>query len=223
MQSVSFSQKGEKSETNEDACLSLPSKGLFVIADGVGGGPSGDLASRTLVEILCASLDEARLDEDLIVKSIETANKKIFAVAAESNRSGMASTVAIGWRQAGSVCCFNVGDSRIYLVRDGRIKQLTRDHTRQVQKAPNVVKQMVTNAVGFRPDVKVEVTRHSVLPGDILALMSDGISDPLDEDAIAEVLCSDQYSLVSKARALVEESERRGGRDDKSVILTVVD
>lgn len=223
MQSVSFSQKGSKSDSNEDACLSLPSKGLFVVADGVGGGPSGDIASRAVVDTLCAALDEVPLTEELILHSIELANQHVFEVASSTNRGGMASTVTVGWRQSNKLHCFNVGDSRIYLVRDGSIRQLTRDHIRQVQKAPNVVKQVVTNAVGIKPRINVEVTRHELVAGDILALMSDGISDQLDDDAILSVLVSDQYSLMGKARALVEESERRGGRDDKSVILTIVD
>lgn len=223
MQSVSFSQKGSKSDANEDACLSLPSKGLFVVADGVGGGPSGDFASRAVVDTLCSALENSSLSEQLIVQTIETANQHVFDVASSTNRSGMASTVTVGWLHSNRLCCFNVGDSRIYLVRGGNITQLTRDHTREVQKAPNVVKRVVTNAVGIRPKVNVDVTHYELIAGDILALMSDGISDQVDDDAILSVLRSDQFSLVAKARALVEESERRGGRDDKSIILTVVD
>lgn len=223
MQSVSFSQKGSKSDTNEDACLSLPSRGLFVVADGVGGGPSGDFASRAVVDTLCAALNEAPLTEQLILHSIELANQHVFQIASSTNRGGMASTVTVGWRQSNKLYCFNVGDSRIYLVRGGTIQQLTRDHVRQIQKAPNVIKLVVTNAVGIRPKISVEVTRHELVEGDLLALMSDGISDQLDEETMLSVLASDQYSLVGKARALVEESERRGGRDDKSIILTIID
>lgn len=223
MQSVSFSQKGSKSETNEDACLSLPYKGLFVVADGVGGGPSGDFASRTVVDTLCVALEEAPLSEQLILHSIELANQHVFDTASSTNRDGMASTITVGWRQSSKFYCFNVGDSRIYLVRGNAIHQLTRDHVRQVQKAPNVIKQVVTNAIGIRPKVDVEVTRHDIEAGDLLALMSDGISDRLDDEAILSVLASEQLSLVGKARALVEESERRGGRDDKSIILAVID
>lgn len=223
MQTVSFSQKGTKSDKNEDACLSFPCRGLFVVADGVGGGPSGDVASRTIVETLCAELDGITLSENAIVASIESANRKIYQSAQADSLAGMASTVTIGWKSDDSLYCFNVGDSRIYLVREGRIRQLTHDHTKAVQKGPNRIKQVVTNAVGIRPELKVEVQRFDLEVGDMFALMSDGISDLVDDEAIVSVLSSQQFSLVQKARALVEESEKRGGRDDKSIILAVVE
>jgi PPM family protein phosphatase len=99
------------------------------------------------------------------------------------------------------------------------IMRLTRDHTRQVQKAPNVIKQMITNAIGIRPNVSVEVTSHDVAPGDIFLLTSDGISDQLDDETIGAIISAEHLSLAEKARALVDASEERGGRDDKSVIL----
>lgn len=222
MQTVTFSQKGTKSDANEDACLSLASRGLFVIADGVGGGPSGDFASRAVVNTLYASFRDSPISEAAIVDSIRQANAYIYEASLSQNRKGMASTVVIGWKSGQHVMCFNVGDSRIYKVRNGIIEQLTRDQTRQVQKAPNVVKQMVTNAVGIRPSIQVEVTLHGCGPGDLLLLMTDGISDPLDQDAIVRIASSSQMSLADKARALVAESERRGGQDDKTVILALI-
>lgn len=222
MQSVTLSQKGTKSDTNEDACLSLPGRGLFVVADGVGGGPSGDFASRSVVETLYESFRDSVVSVQGIVDSIQQANDLIFSESQSNNRKGMASTVVVGWKTEAELCCFNVGDSRIYRVRAGKIAQLTRDHTRQIQKAPNVMKQVVTNAVGIRPELKVEVTRHDWEQGDLLLLMSDGISDLLDDETIAVIASSPQYTLADKARALVTESERRGGKDDKSVILALI-
>lgn len=222
MQTVIFSQKGTKSETNEDACLSLASRGLFAIADGVGGGPSGEFASRAVVNTLYESFRDGAISETAVVESIRQANAFIYEASLSQNRKGMASTVVIGWKSDQHVMCFNVGDSRIYRVRNGVIEQLTRDQTRQVQKAPNVIKQVVTNAVGIKPSIKVEVTLHGCIPGDLLLLMTDGISDPLDQDAIVRIASSSQLSLAEKARALVGESERRGGKDDKTVILALM-
>ena len=222
MQTVTFSQKGSKSDTNEDACLSLPSRGLLVVADGVGGGPSGDFASRAVVNTLYDIFRDREVSQEAVVDSIQRANDFIYQSAQSMDRKGMASTVVVGWRSGSRVSCFNVGDSRIYHVRDGKIKQLTRDHTRQVQKAPNVIKQMVTNAVGIKPALQVEVSHHECSPGDLLLLMTDGISDLLDQDSIVGIVSSPQYSLAEKARALVAESERRGGQDDKSVILALM-
>lgn len=221
MQAVTFSQKGMKSEKNEDACLSLPSRGLFVVADGVGGGPAGDFASRAVVETLYAGLAEANLSKQSILAIIERANTVVYEASLQQNRKGMASTLVVCWKLEDQVLFFNVGDSRGYRVRGGRIDRLTRDHTRQVQKAPNVIKQVVTNAIGIKPAISVEVTEYKLELGDLLLLMTDGVSDQLGDEDILSIVSSDNSSLVEKARALVTESERRGGRDDKSVILAL--
>lgn len=222
MQTVTLSYKGSKSETNEDAYLSLPSKGFFVLADGVGGGPNGDFASRSAVDTLYDELTCSGVSESAILKAIDIANESIFNAGQAEGKHGMATTLAASWISGDRAFCFNVGDSRVYRLSAGTISQLTRDHTKQVQKAVNVVKQVVTNALGIRPSVKVEVTGSSVLPGDVIFLATDGITDLLSEELMLEVLSSDQLSLVDKAQALISESERRGGRDDKTVILAVV-
>ena len=221
MRSVTFSQKGVKSEKNEDAFLSVPAKGLFVVADGVGGGPSGDFASRTMVETIYAELNGKQLNETIILQSINKANAVIFESAQARDLQGMATTVVVCWSNAEQFHCFNVGDSRIYRIRNGNIEQLTRDHTKQIRKAPNMVKQVVTNAIGIRPAVKIDVTLADAQEGDLLMLATDGVTDMLDDEAILSIVNSEKVSLVDKARALVAESERRGGQDDKSVILAV--
>lgn len=221
MQSVAFSQKGNKSDVNEDACVSFPGRGLFVVADGVGGGPSGDFASRTVVNTVYELLRDGALSEQAVVEAICQANGRIHQAAQEQQRAGMASTVVAGWQADEVLICFNVGDSRLYRLREGTLEQLSRDHTRSVQKAPNVLKQVVTNAVGIKPTLQVDVSRHNTRAGDLLVLMTDGISDALDTDSMQQILMSSQ-TLAEKARALVSESERRGGQDDKTVILALL-
>lgn len=219
MQAVILSKKGSKSDKNEDACLSLPMRGLFVVADGVGGGPEGDYASRVVVDTLYCALAGGECSREAILNSIERANEKVYTASRQEQRRGMASTVVVGWKCQDQFLCFNVGDSRGYRIRGSTIMRLTRDHTRQVQKAPNVIKQMVTNAIGIHPNVSVEVTSHDMVPGDIFLLTSDGVSDQLDDETIGAIIRAEHLSLAEKARALVEASEERGGRDDKSVIL----
>lgn len=218
MLTVAFSQKGNKSEVNEDACLSFPHLGLFVVADGVGGGPSGDLASRMVVNTVYETFRDGAVSEDAVVQSMCKANERIHRAAQEQNLKGMASTVVAGWQFGSRLICFNVGDCRLYRLRNGEMVQLSRDHTRAIQKAPNVLKQVVTNAVGIKPNLQVDVSHHDCQKGDLLLLMTDGISDLLDEEAILRVVLS-SLSLAEKARALVAESEQRGGQDDKTVIL----
>jgi len=219
MQTVAFSQKGNKSDANEDACLSLPSRGLFVVADGVGGGPSGDFASRSIVNTVYEAFRDGIISEAAVIQSMNRANDLIHRTAQEQKLTGMASTVVAGWHSGDRLTCFNVGDSRLYRLRGDRLEQLSRDHTRPIQKAPNVLKQVVTNAVGIKPNLQVDVSHHDCQKGDLLLLMTDGISDLLDEEAMLSIVLS-SLTLAEKARALVAESEQRGGQDDKTVILT---
>ena len=223
MQSVIYSQKGNKSEKNEDACLSLPMKGLFAVADGVGGGPSGDFASRAIVNILCDEFASEQASRESILATLEKANDHVYQASIQNNLKGMASTVVVGWACNGNLTCFNVGDSRLYLVRKGNIQRLTRDHVRPVQKAPNIIKQMVTNAVGVKRELKVEVSEYPVQIGDLLLLMSDGISDLLDDERILQIAGNKEISLADRAKSLVSESERCGGMDDKSIILVALE
>ncbi|NPU93442.1 MAG: serine/threonine-protein phosphatase [Gammaproteobacteria bacterium] len=221
MLTVAFSQKGNKSEVNEDACLSFPHLGLFVVADGVGGGPSGDLASRMVVNTVYETFRDGAVSENAVVQSMCKANDRIHRTAQEQNLKGMASTVVAGWQFGSRLICFNVGDSRLYRLRDGEMVQLSRDHTRQIQKAPNVLKQVVTNAVGIKPNLQVDVSHHDCQKGDLLLLMTDGISDLLDTESMMNIVSS-PLPLAEKARALVAESEQRGGQDDKTIILALM-
>lgn len=221
MLTVAFSQKGNKSEVNEDACLSFPHLGLFVVADGVGGGPSGDLASRMVVNTVYEAFRDGAVSEDAVVQSMCKANDRIHRTAQEQNLKGMASTVVAGWKFGSQLICFNVGDSRLYRLRDGEMVQLSRDHTRQIRKAPNVLKQVVTNAVGIKPNLQVDVSHHDCQKGDLLLLMTDGISDLLDTESMMNIVSS-PLPLAEKARALVAESELRGGQDDKTIILALM-
>ncbi|MEE2731834.1 MAG: protein phosphatase 2C domain-containing protein [Pseudomonadota bacterium] len=214
---VTLSQKGEKSAVNEDACLALASKGVFVVADGVGGGPSGDFASRTLVqevETLCAGSDQP--EEDLL-QAIQNANLKIYQAGQDPKLNGMATTVAAIVIQGESLLVCHVGDSRVYLLRNGDMSALTRDHSKVIAKN-DVQKHVVTNALGIRESVKIEINRFSHLAGDQLLLMTDGISDVVNEQRIHELLSVVGRTTSEKLKSLVEESEVTGGKDDKTVL-----
>ncbi|RLT97957.1 PP2C family protein-serine/threonine phosphatase [Ketobacter sp.] len=214
---VTLSQKGDKSAVNEDACLALASKGVFVVADGVGGGPSGDFASRTLVqeiEALCATSDQP--EEDLL-QAIQSANLKIYQAGQDPKLNGMATTVAAIVIQGESLLVCHVGDSRVYLLRNGDMSALTRDHSKLIAKN-DVQKQVVTNALGIRESVKIEISRFSHLIGDQLLLMTDGISDVVNERRMHQLLSVEGRSTSEKLKSLVEESEMAGGKDDKTVL-----
>lgn len=219
MKAISLSKKGTKSETNEDASLVIANKNIFVVADGVGGGPSGDFASRALVDHIynaCSDIDP--VTESTLLLAIQAANREIVSAAQDSERIGMASTVACAAVFNNQLITMHVGDSRIYRMHDGYMQQLTDDHIKQVQKPDGSIKQVVSNALGVRPKIKVDVKHYDWSDDDVLLLFSDGITDVLEDDEIYSVLENKNKMVSEKLNQLISICEEMGGRDDKTVI-----
>ena len=207
------------SDCNQDACLALSSKLLYSVADGVGGGPSGELASRAIVDTLFKRLSEIEILEEDIEESIAYANKLIYEQATSLALSGMASTLVLAWWSKERIICFHVGDSRIYRVRDGVIERLTKDHTKLITKPDLSEKWVVTRALGIKEDVVADKTVWDWKAGDVLALMSDGVSDVLSDETIGSILSEPGIPMIEKANSLLRVSEENGSKDDKTVVL----
>lgn len=215
---VGYSIKGSRSDENEDSYLIVAQQGFYLVADGVGGGPNGREASKIVVKELLSAASET-LDRIMILEAVQRANQKVKKLADLNAVKGMASTLAALWLEGRNAVVFNVGDSRIYRVLSaGGIDQLTNDHSRMLendQKSKNVI----TKAVGARDNVEVEVDVFPFEPGDKFVLMSDGISDVVADEKIAEIVSAGNLSLLEKCMALASEAESRGGKDDKTIIL----
>lgn len=215
---VGYSVKGSRSDENEDSYLIASHQAFYVVADGVGGGPDGREASKTVVQGLLEVLSDS-LDKATIIDAIDRANVKIKKLADQKAVRGMASTLAALWFEGRNAVVFNVGDSRVYrILSSGGIEQLSNDHSRMLendQKSKNVI----TKAVGARETVDVEIEVFPCNPGDKFVLMSDGISDVVADEKIAEIVSSGNLSMLEKCMALASEAESRGGRDDKTIIL----
>lgn len=219
MKIVGFSQKGRKSELNEDALLILSRQNLFVIADGVGGGPSGHAASRAFVDTCLELSKKNRLTPESVENFFQSANGKVHSLAAETGQKGMATTLVSGLIMNDELHVFHAGDSRAYLLRDEKLTQLTIDHSKIVQREGNVEKALVTRAIGVRLMVEIEHNKFHWDSGDVLLLVSDGISDALAEQEIITILNDQTLSLFDKARVLCRDAEAKGGQDDKTVIV----
>jgi len=216
------------------------SVGLAVLADGMGGYNAGEVASnmattfirtelgRWLREASAQASDaEVRRAMDICV---DNANRAIFN-AANSNPqyAGMGTTLVVAVFRDNRVLLGHVGDSRCYRMREGRLQQMTRDHSllqEQIdaglitpeQAAFSANKNLVTRAVGVEDTVLLETHQHDVLPGDLFLMCSDGLSDMLDDSGIAQVLLAHE-SLDSGTRALIDAANDAGGQDNISVIL----
>ena len=238
---------GRKRKGNEDSFHVNPDQNLFVVADGMGGHAAGEVASKIAVEsinefVCMTSGDEEitwpfGLDENMsydgnrLKTAIRYANNKVLAATKESAEyEGMATTVVSVLIDGATANLAHVGDSRIYLYRAGTLTQLTGDHSwvnEQLQAGMLTAEQarahplrnVVTRALGGRPDLDVEMQIHEALAGDVLLLCSDGLTTMVTDAEIARILEEGQSDVEKSARALVDEANKNGGEDNISVVL----
>jgi len=215
---------------NEDALLAQPQRGLWAVADGMGGHAFGDLASGAVVDAL-ASLPLPGTLEELVALArarLTEVNDTLRAEASSRQVPVIGSTVAALLACGHELACLWAGDSRIYLLRQGRLQQLTRDHSRVEDlkargdpAAAAVSPNMITRAVGAADSIEFEVTTLVAQDGDIFLLCSDGLSTPVEEGAILAALApGDCTQACEQLLALALAS---GGRDNITVIVLRVD
>jgi serine/threonine protein phosphatase PrpC len=236
---VAVSNPGRVRDHNEDNYLISPRLAMYAVCDGMGGHQAGELASEIAVETIPRAFvasQSAGLDspEKLLTDAIYAAHKAIQASAeADAARLGMGTTAVIIWAPPpGDVLWVaHVGDSRAYLFRAGNLQHLTEDHTwfNQVMRAgvlptnpddwPN--RHVLSQAVGASSLIAPEVSQLTLQTGDMLLLCSDGLTDMLDDAEITRQLSAPR-SLVAMSQSLVNEANRRGGKDNITVILVRV-
>jgi serine/threonine protein phosphatase PrpC len=235
---------GKARPQNEDCIAADARAGLAVLADGMGGHNAGEVASRMAVELVASQLSQQRaqgapLDapraEALIAAQVAAANATLLEAArAEPEYRGMGTTLVVAvWHDHG-VSYGHVGDSRLYLLRRGELRRLTRDHSivqeqlergaitpEQARYAPN--RNVLTRAVGIDPEVEADVCTREVEPDDVFLLCSDGLTDMLTDDEIRDTLVSHPSPASAAANRLVERANESGGLDNISVVLVRVE
>lgn len=248
-----LSDVGLQREHNEDSFCILAEHRLFVVADGMGGHRAGDIASRMATAEVKAFFDAASLDHDgsdwprdgdseldeeqnRLVSAVKLANQRIFQ-ASIRNRSvqGMGTTIvgALFNRSSRKLHIAHVGDSRAYLVRDGEITQLTRDHSllndyllvmpnltdAQKERLPSNV---ITRALGMQDAVAVDLCVERVKPGDVYVLCSDGLNGMVGDGRILDLVRTADGDIEWAAKALVSEANQNGGEDNITVVLVQI-
>lgn len=229
--SSSRTDRGPHRPTNEDAVLELPDAGIWVVADGMGGHTRGDLASGHVIAAF-ESIGRCRRLGELLAKArlrIHQANERIYR---QSRRMGldtiMGCTTVVLAACRDAYACLWVGDSRAYRLRDGRLEQLTRDHSLAQElvdrgevtaaEAPrHPAARRITRAVGAQPSVRIDETRGDIRDGDLFMLCSDGLLLEVDGDEITSILTTVGYE--NAARALTELALQREVRDNVSVTV----
>ncbi len=236
----SHTDTGRVRTNNEDSIALDESCGVAVLADGMGGYAAGEVASGMACDFIKSELGRwlheasANASDGDVKRAmdicVDNANRAIFG-AANSNPTyaGMGTTLVLAVFRSGRLLMGHIGDSRGYRLRDGQLQQITKDHSllqeqidagiltpEQAQYAAN--KNLVTRALGVEDLVLMETHLHDIQSGDIYLMCSDGLSDMLRDQQIADVM-SAHTSLPEMGEALVAAANEAGGRDNIAVVL----
>jgi len=222
---------GRQRRVNEDAYLSLDEQGLWLVADGMGGHARGDVASRLIVQAFEGLVRPPSLQgfAQEVKARLGLANQKMRE---EARRAGsdqlMGSTVVAFLACKREWMCLWAGDSRAYLLRDGRLTQITRDHSvaealvqrgelRRDQAALHPSANRITRAVGTQNQLVVDQYRSFLRDGDAVLLCSDGLNKEVGDDEVATIL--EDYDCAEASRELLELTLERGARDNVTVAV----
>lgn len=219
---------GRQRSGNEDSHYEAPP--LFVVADGMGGARSGEVAAQMAVDVFAQAGETTGSAEALLERLVKEANRRIHELAQrDAAHAGMGCTLTSALVGDGEVTIGHVGDSRAYRLRDDRLEQLTRDHSlveelvrqgkltaEEAEVHPQ--RSIITRALGPEPDVEVDAFTFPARPGDVYLLCSDGLTGMVSDDDIAEILRSHD-SLAEAAQALIDAANANGGRDNITVVL----
>lgn len=228
---------GKKRKANQDYIFSTQEKignlsNLFIVADGMGGHAAGDYASRTAVETMTKSIDNSfeKNSLTLLTKAVEAANNEVYTEA-KLNRSltGMGTTVVAATFVGRYLQVINVGDSRLYIIRNKTIRQVSIDHSlveemvrngavprEQARNHPD--KNIITRAVGVKPTVEPDVYTEELEDGDYVLLCSDGLTNMVTDEDIKDIVM-EHSDLQEAATELIDRANENGGRDNISAIL----
>ncbi|HEX9605057.1 MAG TPA: Stp1/IreP family PP2C-type Ser/Thr phosphatase [Myxococcales bacterium] len=241
---------GMKRDNNEDNYLALPEEGLFAVFDGMGGHAAGEVASGIAVQEMREFFEltgrdreatwpfkedrDKGYDENRLVTAIKLVNQRILeASEADPSKKNMGTTCVSAHfveRDGGArAIVAHAGDSRVYQLRDGKLRRITIDHSlveeylrqrkiteEEARTFPQ--KNIILRALGQQRQVDVEVHEHDLRPGDLLMLCSDGLSGMVDDDVMQAIL-QRSAGLEAAARKLLDTANANGGIDNSTVIL----
>lgn len=238
---------GRKRSHNEDSFTIIEEENLYLVADGMGGHASGEVASQLAIETIRNffqatgedpdatwpyKMDKTRkYEENRLITGVKLANLRIFEAAqAEAKYRGMGTTITAVFLVPEGIYLAHVGDSRIYRHRDGTFEQMTEDHSllndymkmkkltpEEIEKFPH--KNVIVRALGMKETVKVDTHFDVPKPGDVFMLCSDGLSGMIDDPEMATIIEQHGADLSVCTSKLVEVANEHGGVDNITVVL----
>ena len=247
VESAGITDVGKKRQGNEDALFFDDALKLYVVADGMGGHRAGEIASTLVVDTISKYIRQASNNGDdvskfasdktlshkanMLLSGIHLSNQVVHKASLQNEEfRGMGSTVSAVYFTSGTLIAANVGDSPIYLIRDGQIKLLSKPHTvlaeQQALNPANAKKlgmefrHVLTRAMGTEDSVKVDIYEIQCFKDDILVISSDGLSDKALPEEILELV--DRNGLETACQRLVKLANDRGGDDNVTAIVLKV-
>lgn len=235
---------GRKRKVNQDSFLMEPGSRLFVVADGMGGHAGGETASKLTVETVVQSLLQDKNSglttepADLVMGAVHRANTAVYSTA-EKNKAltGMGTTVVTMYFDAGKLFVGHVGDSRVYMSRQGQLWQVTKDHslvneklkagliTREQMKRDKS-RNVITRSVGFESSVLVDIYEKEVSPGELYLACSDGLSGMVEDpemQALIDAMAWNTDDLNPLVNAMIDKANAHGGDDNITCVVARVD
>lgn len=203
--------------------------GLYGVADGMGGHRGGETASLMTAQVVRGALSGHEPDPTLLASAVRAANRRVYETQKfDASLSGMGTTCTLLWEKPESVLVAHVGDSRAYLLRSGKFKQITQDHSivaemiregllTAEQARTHPYRNVITRAVGTSPAIDVDLLFSSKLDDDVWLLCSDGLHNMVDDGAIARELA--ETSLETAADRLLALALEAGATDNISFVL----
>ena len=235
------SDKGVQRTNNEDACFVLLPDKVYVVADGVGGGNSGEIASRTAVNMVADYVVKHPISlmtnkyaiVNYLQSAVDEANTKIFNMARDyAENTGMATTLVVTYVADKRAYITNVGDSRVYLYRNGQLVQLTEDHTylNTLVKAGVMTKEeaenderknVITKALGAEGTCEPDFFQVDIELGDVFIICTDGLYNEVSADEMVEMI-EKKESMSDLVTDLIARANKNGGRDNITVVCIKV-
>ena len=235
------SDKGVQRTNNEDACFVLLPDKVYVVADGVGGGNSGEIASRTAVNMVADYVVKHPISlmtnkyaiVNYLQSAVDEANTKIFNMARDyEENTGMATTLVVTYVADKRAYITNVGDSRVYLYRNGQLVQLTEDHTylNTLVKAGVMTKEeaesderknVITKALGAEGTCEPDFFQVDIELGDVFIICTDGLYNEVSADEMVEMI-EKKESMSDLVTDLIARANKNGGRDNITVVCIKV-
>jgi len=237
---------GRQRQHNEDSFLVADEAKLFLVADGMGGHAAGEIASRIAVDSISEFIVHTKEDDgtwphaydeqytrttNRLMAALRMANTRVLeAMRKDAKLRGMGTTVVACMADDSKISVAHVGDSRAYMIRNGRISRITNDHSwvfEQVQAGmlteaeaeKHPLRNVITRALGGALSVTPDASEIDCRPGDLYLLCSDGLTGMVPEDQILELVTANADDLEKACRQLIDVANEHGGLDNVTAIL----